>query len=76
MTGDANINDPHAVNRSTMDIGSYRGTVQDKATLPVPSYHKSPATKSYNEADNASISAQSTGQVSIHSPVSHGYMAG
>ena len=76
MTGDANIQDPHAVNRTTMDIGSYRGTVQDKATLPVPSYHKSPASKSYSEADNASISMQSTGQVSIHSPISHGYQAG
>jgi hypothetical protein len=76
ITGDANINDPHAVNRTTMDIGSFRGTVQDKTSLHVPSYHKSPATKAYTESDNASISMQSTGQVSIHSPISHGYMAG
>jgi hypothetical protein len=75
-TGDANIQDPYAVNRSTMDIGSYRGTVQDKATLPVPSYHKSPSVKTFNEQDNASVSMMSTGQVSIHSPISAGYMAG
>ena len=76
-TGDnTNIQDPYAINRTTMDIGSYRGTVQDKATLPVPGYHKAPATKVHVEADNASVSMQSTGQVSIHSPISHGYRAG
>jgi hypothetical protein len=75
-TGNANINAPDAMTRTNMQIGSYRGTVADKDTLHVPSYHKGPASKTYTEADNAAISMQSTGQVSIHSPISHGYRAG
>jgi hypothetical protein len=34
----ADINDPHAVTRTTMEAGSYRGTVDGKVPLDVPSY--------------------------------------
>jgi len=72
----ANIDAPDATTRTTMEIGNYRGTVNDKATLPVPSYHKSPGAKVYTDEDNRNISMMSTGQVSIHSPISAGYQAG
>ena len=59
-----------------MEAGSYRGTVGGKIPLPVRAYHKGPGAKTYTPEDNQAISMMSTGQVSIHSPISAGYRAG
>jgi hypothetical protein len=72
----ADINDPHAVTWTTMEAGSYRGTVDGKVPLDVPSYHKGPGVKQYSPEDNQNISMMSTGSVLIHSPISAGYRAG
>jgi len=76
QTATVSIDAPDAMNRTNMEIGSYRGTVDDKGTLPVPSYHKSPATKMHTEADNANISKQGSLGNLGHITFDHGYRAG
>jgi choline dehydrogenase-like flavoprotein len=72
MPASANIADPHAVNRTTMQADNFRGTVSGEVQLDVPAYHKAPSVKTYTPEDNQAISMMSTGQVSIHSPISSG----